>query len=61
MLTSIFVVVVCLFILQVFRKPLVCVGNSDESYTDGDRVREAPRLADHAGTWFTMKSPLSLN
>lgn len=31
------------------------MGDSDESSADGHQPREAPRLADHAGTCFITK------
>ncbi|MEQ2188322.1 hypothetical protein GOODEAATRI_013756, partial [Goodea atripinnis] len=41
---------------QVFRKSLVCMGDSNEPLANGDRSREAPRLADHAGCHATTTS-----
>ena len=37
---------------QVSGESLVRVGDSNESSADGYRPREAPGLAEHAGTYF---------
>lgn len=42
--------------LQVHGESLVCVGDSDESHTDGNRLRETPGLVNHAGTYSVVKS-----
>lgn len=50
---------VLLWILQVSGESLVCVGNSDESSADGNRLWEAPGLVNHAGTWFIVQSTVA--